>query len=64
MITKIKTKIAWWVAHRLPARVVLYVIALAFVNASTGKWGGAFPDRLGYKEVFDRWVEKHNIKQP
>lgn len=64
MITKITKKISWWVAFHLPAHIILYAIVRGFTNASTGKWGGAFPDRLGYKEVFDRWVEKHNIKQP
>ncbi|KKM79315.1 hypothetical protein LCGC14_1351080 [marine sediment metagenome] len=57
-----KTKIAFWIAHHLPARVIFYVIPIVFVNASSGKWGGEFVEQVNYEKVFDRWIEKHNIK--
>jgi hypothetical protein len=54
---RFKEKIAIYIAWSLPRRVVLWTVIRAFAHATTGKWGNTHPDEVGYKEVYDRWLE-------
>lgn len=53
-------KLAMWIAWKLPKEIVLWAVIRAFAHATTGKYGNTQPDSIGYKEVYDRWVEQYN----
>ena len=45
-------KIAW----ALPRRVALWAMIRVAAHATTGRWGSEPPDRVGFKEMHDRWA--------
>lgn len=59
MFDRLKEKLATWVAWHLPRDVVKWCMIRTFAHASTGQWGGEHVDQIGYKEVHDRWEQRH-----
>lgn len=54
---RLKEKLIIFIAWSLPKSVVLWVVVRAFAHATTGKWGNEHIDEIGYKEVYDRWLQ-------
>ena len=51
-----------WLAWRLPKKLLLFAIIRGFADATTGKWGTTNPNDVDYKMIYDRIIEKYNIK--
>jgi hypothetical protein len=52
---RLSTRIAQWVAWKLPHRVVLWAMIRVAAHATTGKWGHVCPSDLTYADMHDRW---------
>ncbi len=62
-IDKRMDRIALWIAHRLPARLRMWVVVSATNEARRlypHENGYAGPDGLGYKEIYDGALRKHS----
>jgi len=57
MSERMKEKLAWWIAGRLPRRVLLYAFCIVHGNTGEGpSYGGE------YATAYNLWAEKHGLK--
>lgn len=55
---RLKYKLSWWIAQRLPKQVALY--AFVRVHALSGE-GPSYDGE--YSQAYKRWVKQHEIKE-
>lgn len=57
MLERHKEKLAWWIAKRLPKRVLLYAFCIVHgLKGEAPEYGGE------YSKAYKLWVEKWKLK--
>lgn len=51
-----REKLCWWVAHKLPHKIVL-LCYIRVISHAWAKKGSTVPDDYRYKECYDAWNE-------
>lgn len=57
-------RFCWWLAWRLPERVVYFAFMRLWAHATTGPWGDVGPDSVTWSQACDRWTKAHRIDCP
>ena len=58
-----KEKIWYWIAKKLPKRLIYFVVIYVSAETTTGKYGNTIVPKLTLFDALDRFAKDNNINE-